>query len=286
MFDWGSSFALSVRDFFLCSVGWTENAGIAERDLFEYCSGAYTRGCMGGGLYQDTAAGKRLRASVNGVVCRHRLSGKDVAIRTNALGFRGGAIGPKSKRRLLFLGDSITFADYLAEGEIFVARVQEFSETALRPWETLNTGVGAVGIGDLHECLAHRRCKWLLIGKPQFVFASNCLRSWPPIFPAAPAIKIVLILVSVAPTKLVIGRNHTLIPTQEWRPGPLTVFSQRAGCGYDGHLESNQRGSPIRMGQSGSGALRFSYLHRFAIARDRTRAHGPTRRKARALPCV
>jgi VanZ family protein len=63
----------------------------------------------------------------------------------------------------------------------------------------------------------------------------------------------------------------------------LTVFSQRAGCGYDGHLESNQRGSPIRMGQSGSGALRFSYLHRFAIARDRTRAHGPARRKARAL---
>src|SRR5262245_22568814 len=47
---------------------------------------------------------------------------------------------------------------------------------------------------------------------------ANCLRSWPPIFPAAPVIKIVFILVSVAPMQRLIDRNRTLIQRKSLPP--------------------------------------------------------------------
>jgi hypothetical protein len=56
----------------------------------------------------------------------HTISGLDVAIETNAYGFRGPELGaPEPGRtRVLVLGDSITWGDYLPVEEVYVARAE------------------------------------------------------------------------------------------------------------------------------------------------------------------
>jgi len=101
-----------------------------------------------GGLYLNTPSGKRLRPNVNGVIHNHRLSQRDIPIRTNALGFRGGTVSSKVNTRVLFLGDSITLSDYLEEEQTFVKVVEKLSESHKSPLETLNAGVGSIGIDN------------------------------------------------------------------------------------------------------------------------------------------
>jgi lysophospholipase L1-like esterase len=100
------------------------------------------------GLYVDTPTGRRLRPNAVARVKDHRLSHRDVEIRTNALGYRNREIGPKDRRRVLFLGDSITFGDYVAEEETFVRIVEQLSALSPEPLETINAGVGAVGLAN------------------------------------------------------------------------------------------------------------------------------------------
>src|SRR5262249_11426859 len=71
-------------------------------------------------------------------------------IRTNSLGYRGPEIGPKTRTRILFLGDSITLGHYLPEEETFVARVESLSATTGAPLQTINAGIAAAGLqGEL-----------------------------------------------------------------------------------------------------------------------------------------
>jgi lysophospholipase L1-like esterase len=99
-----------------------------------------------GRLMVHTPAGVRLRASTRAVIRDHRTSGRDVSIRTNSLGYRNPELGPRTRTRVLFLGDSITLAHYLPEEESFVRLVQDLSEGAGAPLETVNAGVAAIGL--------------------------------------------------------------------------------------------------------------------------------------------
>jgi lysophospholipase L1-like esterase len=113
----------------------------AERRAFE------TESSEIAGLYVYTPTGLRLRASTVARIRQHDVSGRTVEIRTNALGYRNREIGPKERRRVLFLGDSITNGGYVDEAETFVRRVEALS-AAGAPYETINAGVGGIGLED------------------------------------------------------------------------------------------------------------------------------------------
>jgi hypothetical protein len=96
-------------------------------------------------LIRDTPTGRRLEPNAHVTIENHRLSHSRIEITTNELGYRNPPLGAKTATRILFLGDSITFADYLNEPDTFVRLVEKLgAERGLR-WETVNAGVGAVG---------------------------------------------------------------------------------------------------------------------------------------------
>jgi len=97
-------------------------------------------------LYIKTPTGRRLRANTEVVIEQHRLSQRTITLRTNSLGFRGPEPGAKTRTRVLFLGDSITMAPYLPEEETFVRLVQDRSLESGGPLQTINAGVGGIGL--------------------------------------------------------------------------------------------------------------------------------------------
>lgn len=99
-----------------------------------------------GGVYVQTPTGRRLRANTTAVIEKHGISGLEVEIRTNSLGYRGPELGDKAGRRFLFLGDSITFADYLPEEESFVRQIETLARAKGLDWETINSGVGSISL--------------------------------------------------------------------------------------------------------------------------------------------
>ncbi len=99
-----------------------------------------------GGLFEVRGVHKRLRTNVDAVIANHKLSGQPVRISTNSLGLRHPELGPKNSNRLLFLGDSITLADYLPDDLTFVRLVKELASKDGRNWECVNAGIGAVGL--------------------------------------------------------------------------------------------------------------------------------------------
>jgi len=101
------------------------------------------------GLYVYTPVGLRLRANKVAIVENHDFSGLTFEMRTNSLGYRNREVGPKTSRRVLFLGDSITLAGYMDEVDTFVRRVETLSrEDGGSPYETINAGVGGISIAD------------------------------------------------------------------------------------------------------------------------------------------
>ena len=99
-----------------------------------------------GGLFEIRGVHKRLRTNVDAVIAKHKLSGQPVRISTNSLGLRHREIGPKNCNRILFLGDSITLADYLPDDLTFVRLVEQLASKNGRDWECINAGIGAVGL--------------------------------------------------------------------------------------------------------------------------------------------
>lgn len=95
-------------------------------------------------VYRETTTGRRLQPNLDVTIEHHALSGRPIRLRTNRHGFRGPEIGDKQGFRILFLGDSITFADYLPEEETFVSLVETMARHDGRTWQTINTGVGAI----------------------------------------------------------------------------------------------------------------------------------------------
>jgi hypothetical protein len=70
--------------------------------------------------------GVRLNPNVRATIRSHRVSGRDVVIETNSLGLRHPELWPKQadEFRVLVLGDSITFGDYLPIDETYPAQLE------------------------------------------------------------------------------------------------------------------------------------------------------------------
>jgi lysophospholipase L1-like esterase len=104
-------------------------------------------------LIRQTPQGRRLIPNARVVIKNHGTSGRDVHVRINSLGFRDDEI-PVVKRpgeaRILVLGDSITWGDYIEAEEVYVERMQQQLRRLLpdRPIEVINAGVGDVGLAE------------------------------------------------------------------------------------------------------------------------------------------
>lgn len=99
-----------------------------------------------GQVYVLTPTGRRLEKNIEAVIESHSLSGRRVTIRTNSQGMRNPEVGPKAGLRILFLGDSLVFADYLEEEFTFVRVVERLARQKGHAWETINAGVGSIDL--------------------------------------------------------------------------------------------------------------------------------------------
>lgn len=105
------------------------------------------------GFYEHTPTGIRLRVNASGHIHNHLLVGGSVPLRTNKYGFRGPDIVSDGRKRALFLGDSITIADYLVEERTFVHLVGEMSRFGNHPLQTINAAIGSIGIQEQYSIL-------------------------------------------------------------------------------------------------------------------------------------
>ena len=100
-----------------------------------------------GYLYIMTQTGRRLRANIEILIENHLLSHQRIHLQTNALGYRNPELDAEKNRfRILFLGDSITFGDYVQEEETFVRLVENQAALHGQNWETINAGVGGISL--------------------------------------------------------------------------------------------------------------------------------------------
>lgn len=112
-------------------------------------------------LVKYTSRGRRLIPHADVIIRNHHLCGRDIAVRTNSRGFRGEEI-PADKEegeiRILVLGDSITWGDYLAEEDVYVTRLgKELSHLAPETrWRSINAGVGDIGITEEIDILTEQ----------------------------------------------------------------------------------------------------------------------------------
>ena len=109
-------------------------------------------------LVRYTANGRRLVPNAKVIIKNHFLSGEDVAISTNSLGFRDtelSKIKADNEKRILVLGDSITVADASPADETFVEITQKLLSNKYPDYkiEVINAGVGNIGIEEEREIL-------------------------------------------------------------------------------------------------------------------------------------
>ncbi|MBI5613576.1 SGNH/GDSL hydrolase family protein [Candidatus Gottesmanbacteria bacterium] len=104
-------------------------------------------------IFYRTPTGLRLRPNVRGVIDGHDLSKKRITFSTNSLGYRHKELGPKTDAdvRILTLGDSITFQEYLPLEETYPYHVETYIRENLPPTlsgkrvDVINAGVGMIG---------------------------------------------------------------------------------------------------------------------------------------------
>lgn len=123
-------------------------APVASGKAYKEKEYTFRRGASTERFLVYSRTGLRLRPSTQVTLENERLSGRNIVIRTNSLGYRGPELGHKTAPRILFLGDSITLADYLHEKETFVHLVGEQLATAGHAAETVNSGVGTISLGS------------------------------------------------------------------------------------------------------------------------------------------
>jgi lysophospholipase L1-like esterase len=104
-------------------------------------------------LIRHTPKGRRLVPNAHVSIRNHYLSKKDVAMDVNSLGFRDAELPAQrqpGELRILALGDSITWADYLQADEVWVERAQRRLADNLpgRRVEVVNAGVGDIGLKE------------------------------------------------------------------------------------------------------------------------------------------
>ncbi len=112
-------------------------------------------------LVRYTSRGRRLVPNSRVIIRNHRISGRDVTMEVNSLGFRDGelpAVKSAEELRILVLGDSITWASYLPAEETWVERAEKYLGEALpeRTVEIVNAGVGDIGLTEEIAILQER----------------------------------------------------------------------------------------------------------------------------------
>lgn len=108
---------------------------------------------IGGLITADPRKGKRMVPGADVVYKNHVISGRDISIKINSLGFRDEDLPlekPTHEIRILVLGDSITLADYLPEGESFVSYMQARlnRESQEFRFQVVNAGVNDIGMAE------------------------------------------------------------------------------------------------------------------------------------------
>ncbi len=106
-------------------------------------------------IYKETSHGRRLRPNLDyggAWILQNRLGPVHLEsyVRTNSRGLRGREIAPEKAPgffRVMFLGDSVTLADYLPEGDTFSYLVGNILSER-HSVETINAGIGDVGINE------------------------------------------------------------------------------------------------------------------------------------------
>jgi lysophospholipase L1-like esterase len=109
-------------------------------------------------LIQYTAKGRRLIPNANAVIRNHHLSRRDINVKINSLGFRDNEISAEKKDseiRILVIGDSITWGDYLQANEVYVERIEYYLNKGCRDKkiEVINAGIGDVGLKEEMDIL-------------------------------------------------------------------------------------------------------------------------------------
>jgi len=117
--------------------------------------------------------GVRLRPNTVGTIRNHSLSGRDVVIRVNAVGLRSDELGPKAKDefRVLVLGDSITFGDFVPEEETWPGRLEALAKGRSKRIRFVNAGLP--GAGTLEEFYLFQEVKDVV--KPDLVLVGMYL---------------------------------------------------------------------------------------------------------------
>jgi lysophospholipase L1-like esterase len=94
--------------------------------------------------------GVRLHPAVRATIHNHTLSHRDVVIETNSLGLRHPELGRKSddEFRVLVLGDSITFGDYVPFEETYTAQLESRLDGSRPRVTVINAGLPGAGASD------------------------------------------------------------------------------------------------------------------------------------------
>ncbi len=94
--------------------------------------------------------GVRLRPNTRGEIHHHVLSDRDVVIEVDSLGLRYSELGPKSpdEFRVLVLGDSITFGDFVVEGETWTRQMEALTAGRKRVVRFINAGLPGAGTAE------------------------------------------------------------------------------------------------------------------------------------------
>jgi lysophospholipase L1-like esterase len=104
-------------------------------------------------LIRHTPRGRRLIPNADVVIKNHNLSGRDIRMKINSLGFREDEM-PEDKQdnevRILILGDSITWGDYLQAEETYVEQLERIlgESYPTHTIEAINAGIGDIGIEE------------------------------------------------------------------------------------------------------------------------------------------
>ena len=94
--------------------------------------------------------GVRLRPNTRGEIHHHVLSGRDVVIDVNSLGLRYPELAAKSSDefRVLVLGDSITFGDFVLEEETWTRRMEALTKGRKKTVRFINAGLPGAGTAE------------------------------------------------------------------------------------------------------------------------------------------
>lgn len=94
--------------------------------------------------------GVRLTPNVNAIIHQHVLSKRDVNIDINSLGLRYPEIGPKEngEYRVLVLGDSITFGDYVQANETYTGILEEKAQAQGKKIKFINAGIPGASLSE------------------------------------------------------------------------------------------------------------------------------------------